>query len=122
MKVSLDGTDEVMKIHVVDVEGPALMGREWYRNTPHSETNETPAMLLKRGQLRTKLDLMKPDVRKRVEGYQEKQVGRNKERRMRTFDIGNRVIVRDYRCGKKWKQGVVVTKHPYSILFRNTNS
>ena len=73
-------------------------------------------MLLKRGQLRTKLDLMKPDVRKRVEGYQEKQIERNKERRMRTFDIGNKVIVRDYRRGKKWKQGVVVTKHsPYSF-------
>ena len=29
VKVSLDGTDAMMKIHVVDVEGPALMGREW---------------------------------------------------------------------------------------------
>ena len=44
-----------------------------YRNTPHSATNESPAMMLKGYQLKTKLDLIKPDVRKRVENYQEKQ-------------------------------------------------
>ena len=84
-----------------------------YRNTPHSVTNESPAMLLKGYQLKTKLDLIKPDVRKRVENYQEKQRGGGK---IRNFEIGNKVIVRNHHQGRKWKKAVVIGKSsPYSF-------
>ncbi len=44
-----------------------------YRVTPHAVTGHTPAELLCRRQLHTRWDLLKPDVRKRVEIHQEKQ-------------------------------------------------
>ena len=37
-----------------------------YRNTPHSTTGETPATLFMGRNLRTRLDLIKPDIRKHV--------------------------------------------------------
>ena len=35
-----------------------------YRNTPHSTTNVSPAMLMFNRQLRSHLDLLKPDIRR----------------------------------------------------------
>jgi hypothetical protein len=40
------------------------------RNTPHSITNETPANLLMGRQLRTRLDLIKPDITRQVHDKQ----------------------------------------------------
>ncbi len=37
-----------------------------YRNTPHSTTEETPATLFVGRNLRTRFDLIKPDIRKHV--------------------------------------------------------
>ena len=56
-----------------------------YRNTPHSATGESRAMLLKGYTLRTKLDLLKPDIRQRVENYQKKQVERRGRGRNTTY-------------------------------------
>ncbi len=41
-----------------------------YRNTPHSTTKETPAMLFLHRRLRTRLDLLKPSVKLTVEHAQ----------------------------------------------------
>jgi hypothetical protein len=46
-----------------------------YRNTPHSTTGETPATLFMGRNLRTRLDFIKPDIRKHVV---EKQVSQAK--------------------------------------------
>lgn len=43
-----------------------------YRTTPHSLTNETPAKLLYRRNLRTRLDLIKPSLHNTVSSGQEK--------------------------------------------------
>ena len=44
-----------------------------YRTTPHSTTGATPAELLMRRRLRTRLTLVKPDLAKTVESKQNKQ-------------------------------------------------
>ena len=77
-----------------------------YRNTPHPPTNETPARLLMGRSLRTRLDLLKPDIRRKV---QEKQMDQAKERcsrPVRELEVGQTVVARDYTGPEKWKQGV----------------
>ena len=44
-----------------------------YRNTPHITTNETPSMLFLKRQLRTQLDLMRPDIQATVHDTQDQQ-------------------------------------------------
>ena len=41
-----------------------------YRTAPHTTTAESPSMLFMKRNLRTKLDVMKPDIRKRVQDKQ----------------------------------------------------
>ena len=43
-----------------------------YRTTPHSTTDATPAELLKKRRLRTRLSLVKPDLAKEIENKQSK--------------------------------------------------
>ena len=69
-----------------------------YRNTPHMGRN-----------LRTRLDLIKPDIRKHVI---EKQVSQAKPKgaiagNARQLFIGQAVSVRNYRGKEKWIQGIV---------------
>jgi len=44
-----------------------------YRTTPHAMTGETPAMLLMGRNIRTRLDVLKPNIRQRVEEKQQDQ-------------------------------------------------
>ena len=46
-----------------------------YRSTPQTTTGVTPAELLFNRRLRTRLDLIRPDVRQRVEAQQSSQKG-----------------------------------------------
>ena len=80
-----------------------------YKNTPHSRTGETPATLFMGRNLRTRLDLIKPDIRKHVI---EKQVSQAKPKgaiagNARQLFIGQAVSVRNYRGKEKWIQGIV---------------
>ncbi|XP_064121775.1 uncharacterized protein K02A2.6-like [Macrobrachium nipponense] len=78
-----------------------------YRTTPHCTTKRTPAELMGR-QLRTRLDLLHPDASQRIE----RKASEN-EKPMRELDIGDVVLVRDYRQNTKkgiWTRGVVVLK------------
>lgn len=56
-----------------------------YRTTPHSTTGATPAELLMRRRLRTRLTLVKPDLAKTVES---KQISRRNIRIKRVIKIG----------------------------------
>lgn len=80
-----------------------------YRNTMHATTGQTPAMLFMGRPLRSRLDLLKPDIRKHV---QEKQCSPSQlQRKMRTFDIGQKVLARDYRSPtQKWKSGEILSQ------------
>ena len=77
-----------------------------YRNTPHATTNETPAKMFLGRNLRSRLDLMKPDIKGTV---QQKQMKKALEKRtpIRLFDNGQPVTVRDYRGQNKWMNGTV---------------
>ncbi len=82
-----------------------------YRNTPHATTKESPAMLFLHRRLRTRFDLLKPNVASVVEKAQGKLCQRRQvHAKERTFAVGDKVLVRDYRQGKKWMPGMVSAK------------
>lgn len=96
-----------------------------YRNTPHSTTKETPAMLFLHRRLRTRLDLLKPSVKLTVEHAQKAQCSyRSFHAKDRDFHVGDSVLVRDYRRGEeKWKTGTVSSQSgPVSYMVQVDNS
>ncbi|XP_030586939.1 uncharacterized protein K02A2.6-like [Archocentrus centrarchus] len=81
-----------------------------YRNTTHATTGHTPAMLFMGRNLRSRLDLLKPDIRKNVQGKQSSLVETTKNR-TRSFDIGQKVLARDYRGpNQKWQSGMILSQ------------
>ena len=63
-----------------------------YRTTPHSTTGATPAELLMKRRLRTRLSLVKPDLTQEIENKQSKQkqhkdLNNNKDRQFSENDI-----------------------------------
>nr|XP_039266275.1 uncharacterized protein K02A2.6-like [Styela clava] len=77
-----------------------------YRTTPHSTTKCTPAELFMKRRLRTRLDLMKPNL---SNSMQKRTTPVQKP--IRNLEVGNRVQVRDYRDpNRKWIHGVILKK------------
>ena len=82
-----------------------------YRTTPQSTTGFTPAELLMKRRLRTRLSLILPDLSQKVESKQSSQRRHFRgSRRQRSFHVGNkvRVLAPSHREGK-WELGEVVT-------------
>ncbi|XP_061177726.1 uncharacterized protein K02A2.6-like [Saccostrea echinata] len=67
-----------------------------YRTTPHSLTNETPAKLLMARNLRTRLDMIKPNLNDTVLSGQD-QMKFSIRSNVREFKEGQKVMARDYR-------------------------
>jgi hypothetical protein len=81
-----------------------------YRNATHSTTNRSPAQMFYGRNLRNRLDLLKPDVRRNV---LEKQTAQGKVRNkcnLREMHVGQTVLARDYRGSQKWTQAEVVSR------------
>lgn len=78
-----------------------------YRTTAHATTHETPAMLLFKRQLRTRLDLLKPSIECRVRHSQFVQSARRTSV-PRPFKQGDHVMARNFRRGKKWLPGIII--------------
>lgn len=79
-----------------------------YRTTPHSTTKTSPCELFLRRVVRTRLEIMKPDLRKSVQGRQELQKLQHDDTAQdRKFQPGQDVMVRNYGQGDKWIPGVV---------------
>ncbi|KAL0147462.1 hypothetical protein M9458_057225, partial [Cirrhinus mrigala] len=71
-----------------------------YRNAAHSTTNRTPAMLFLGRPLCSRLDLLKPNLKRTVQDKQLKQSqGGGKTREL---EVGDSVLARDYRGDHKW--------------------
>ena len=84
-----------------------------YRNTPHSTTGESPAQLLLGRPLRTRLDLVKPNLNRKMVNQQHQQgiKGANeKGRQRRQLEVGDAVMSRDYPGDVKWRSGLIVKK------------
>ena len=88
-----------------------------YRNTPQKSTGRPPSELLLGHRLRTCFDLIKPDVRARIElGNYKQQLDHDKNARLRFFAAGDPVWVAD-NTGSGHHQGKVVRRTgPLSYL------
>ncbi|CAG2214044.1 unnamed protein product [Mytilus edulis] len=80
-----------------------------YRNTKHSTTNETPAKLMIGRDLKTRMNLLRPNIENQVQTKQEEMCDRRKTYQ-REFNDGQSVVVRDYRNKNKWTPGTISTK------------
>ena len=80
-----------------------------YRNTPHATTGVSPSELLLGRKPRTHLDLLHPDLTKRVEERQIAQkVAHDGSRKERLFQRGDNVYARNFQAGDKWFPGKIV--------------
>ena len=89
-----------------------------YRTTPHATTGVTPSSLLMGRTLRTRLDLIKPDVGRRVREQQDHQKAQHDSHcRKRQFFLGQKVWVRNMREGSRWVSGIIAgIQGPVSYL------
>ena len=91
-----------------------------YRSSPHTTTNRTPSELFLKQQLRTRMDLLRPDsrVQTRVSEKQGSQkLDHDRRSVQREYRVGETIMARNYRDGPKWMEGVVVErKGPLSYV------
>lgn len=82
-----------------------------YRNSIHSTTGTSPARLLQRRSLYSRLDLLKGDrqIEQRVLDAQQRQIDRGEGVR-REFRVGDTVWARVFTDGNKWVEGRVLDK------------
>ena len=57
--------------------------------------------------IRTRLDILKPNLRKRVEDKQQDQELRSIHSPARKLELGQAVVARNYRAGNKWVPGII---------------
>lgn len=82
-----------------------------YRNSTHAITGQTPAMLFLGRPLRSRLDLLKPNLQQHVQRKQSSSVLHSQRRPLRTFRVGQHVSARDYRNnGQKWQSGTIASQ------------
>ena len=80
-----------------------------YRTTPHSTTNVTPAELFINRNIRTRLDLIQPNIESTVTKAQGMQKAQHDTKAKETrYMIGENVMAKNYRNGPKWVPGVIV--------------
>ena len=80
-----------------------------YRITPQSTTGKSPAELLNQRSVKTKLDLLHPNLQGKVQ-KQQSQMNMNHDKKAdgRTVAVGDTVNVKNFSHGPKWMPGVVV--------------
>ena len=89
-----------------------------YRITPHSTTNVAPCTLFLNRDVKTRFDLMRPEISGNVATKQANQkLYHDKRSKSRELFIGQRVMVRNLRPGDKWVPGTIVERTgPLSYL------
>jgi hypothetical protein len=82
-----------------------------YRITPHTTTGQSPAEMLMKRQIRSRLDLARPDLEHRVQNKQQDQKSNHDKRtKLREFQTGATVYARNFARGPKWLPGTVVAE------------
>ena len=89
-----------------------------YRTTPHGTTNRTPSSLFLKRDLRTRLDLLRPDDATMVGQKQAMQKQyHDSHAKFREYLVGDNIMARNYAAGSKWEAGTVVErKGPLSYM------
>ena len=89
-----------------------------YNVTPHGTTGECPSVLLNKRRLRTRLDLIRPDLQAKVEFSQDRMKAQHdKHSKSRILEIGDTVYCRNFRGNPKWISGVITKQlGPVSFL------
>ena len=82
-----------------------------YRTTPNATTGVSPAELLFGRALRTRLNLLRPDVSTKVQDKQASQKQHHDKRsKERHFQVGQSVLVENNRPEPKWVVGTILEK------------
>ena len=90
-----------------------------YRTTPQSTTGVSPAELLQGRKIRTKLDMLKPNLNDYVEQKQPQQKNCHDSNRTSDYSIGERVYARGFGTGPKWLPATIEEiTGPVSYLVR----
>lgn len=91
-----------------------------YRNTVHSTTNSSPAELMFGRPLRTKLDLLHPDIPAAVENVQNNASSNSPTgNTVRIFQPGDPVYFRPFTGAIKWQRGHILSRTgPLSYTLR----
>ncbi|XP_072135754.1 SHC SH2 domain-binding protein 1 isoform X1 [Mobula birostris] len=76
-----------------------------YCNAVHATTNQTPAMMFLNRNLRSRMDLLKPNVRCDVEN---RQLKHSNAKSTWSFNVGQSVLARDYRTERR-QPGIIST-------------
>ena len=94
-----------------------------YRSTANSTTGVSPSTLLMNRNLRTRLDLIKPDLVRKVASKQASQKAKHDvHAKARELFTGQDVMVRNLRDGPKWVPGVIIERTgPVSYLVEMSN-
>lgn len=81
-----------------------------YRQTPHATTGASPSELLLGRKMRSKFDLILPDVKENVSRAQQKQrENYDKTSKMRAYNEGQKVWVKTFKKGEpKWSVGNII--------------
>ena len=95
-----------------------------YRTTPHASTNATPSELFLKRSLRTRLELLHPNVESVVCLSQAKQKAQHDSHvKEREFTIGQSVLAKNFRSGTKWLPGTITEiLGPVTYLVRTKNN
>ena len=94
-----------------------------YRIMPHSTTDVSPAELLFGRTLRSRLDLVRPDVSARVQSKQYLQkLSHDTHSHDRKFSVGEKVYFHNYSRGPRWLPGVVEKcSGPVSLIIKSAD-
>ena len=94
-----------------------------YRSTLHATTNTTPGELFLQRKLRTRFDLLKPDLQNLVTTKQATQKKHHDQHsRLRQFSAGQLVMAREFRSQDKWLPAVIQSQSgpvSYDVDLRN---
>ena len=86
-----------------------------YRNTPNSVTNQTPAMMMFNRPTRTLLSLLDP-LTNNEDNLKTSLSGEGGKDKVRTFEIGDQVRIRNIRTGQ-WYRGSVIKKEGCKVYW-----
>ena len=89
-----------------------------YRTAPHATTNQAPCTLFLQRNIRTRFDLLKPNLEKQVCQKQAEQVEQHdRHAKERHLFVGQNVMVKNLRPGPAWIPGIIIQQSgPVSFL------